>query len=190
MTPEHGHDPVLLSPVLKLLEPRPGDVVLDCTVGRGGHALALAQRVGPSGTLLAMDVDPQNLTYARDRLQAALGPQAPSFMRFFLANFDEALDVVAKAQVDRVDVLADAKVNVVRNRGSYVVEAAVPLATLGFNPESGKSYKLDMGVIFSDAKGDNRAARVYWANKATGLVNDVPGEIMASPEMWGTATVK
>ena len=105
MTPEHGHDPVLLSPVLKLLEPRPGDVVLDCTVGRGGHALALAQRVGPSGTLLAMDVDPQNLTYARDRLQAALGPQAPSVMRFFHANFAEALDVVAKAQVDRVDVL-------------------------------------------------------------------------------------
>jgi len=44
-------------------------------------------------------------------------------------------------------------------------------------------------VIFSDAKGDNRAARVYWSNKATGLVADVPGEIMATPKLWGSATL-
>jgi len=99
--------------------------------------------------------------------------------------------------VDRVDVLADAKAVMTRKGGGYLVEAAVPLATLGFapqagstgSPQAGKEYKLDMGVIFSDAKGNDRAARVYWANKATGLVNDVPGEIMASPEMWGKATV-
>ena len=50
-------------------------------------------------------------------------------------------------------------------------------------------YKLDLGVIYSDAKGDNRAARVYWSNKDTGLVADVPGEIMATPNLWGAATV-
>jgi hypothetical protein len=27
--------------------------------------------------------------------------------------------------------------------------------------------------------------RVYWANKAAGLVNDVPGEMMAQPNLWG-----
>ena len=50
------------------------------------------------------------------------------------------------------------------------VEAAVPLATLGFDPQPGKSYKLDLGVIFSDATGTTRSLRMYWANKATGLV--------------------
>jgi hypothetical protein len=61
------------------------------------------------------------------------------------------------------------------------------LAALGFKPEAGKEYKADIGAVFSDATGANRAARVYWANKATGLVNDVPGEIMGFPNLWGTA---
>ena len=92
--------------------------------------------------------------------------------------------------VDRVEVLADARVAVARGGGGYVVEAAIPLATLGFEPKRGASYRADLGVIFSDAKGDNRAARVYWSNKATGLTADVPGEIMATPGLWGTATVE
>jgi hypothetical protein len=92
--------------------------------------------------------------------------------------------------VDRVDVLADARINITRRGGGYVVEAAVPLAALGFSPVAGQTCKTDLGVIFSDAKGDNRAARVYWSNKATGLTADVPGEIMAFPSLWGTATVE
>ena len=91
--------------------------------------------------------------------------------------------------VDRVDVLSDAKINITRRSGGYILEAAVPLASIGWAPQAGKEYKMDLGVIFSDAKGDNRAARVYWSNQATGLVADVPGEIMAEPRQWGTATV-
>jgi len=86
-------------------------------------------------------------------------------------------------------VLGDAKVTTNRRGNGYTVEAAVPLATLGFNPQPGKSYKLDLGVIFSDATGTTRALRMYWANKATGLVNDVPGEIMPSPNLWRVAAL-
>jgi len=89
--------------------------------------------------------------------------------------------------VDKVEVLTDAVIAINRRGDSYVVEASVPLKTLGFAPEPGKAYKADLGVIYSDAKGNNRAARVYWSNKATGLVNDVPGEIMPTPNLWGTA---
>lgn len=89
--------------------------------------------------------------------------------------------------VDRVDVLKDARIVVTRRNGGYVLEAAVPLKTLGFSPQPAKIYKLDLGVIFSDAKGNNRRARVYWSNKATGLTADIPGEIMATPNLWGTA---
>ncbi|MBE3134382.1 MAG: hypothetical protein IMZ55_12990, partial [Acidobacteria bacterium] len=89
--------------------------------------------------------------------------------------------------LDRVDVVKEAAVHVARRGGGYVVEAAVPLAALGFAPRAGETYRLDLGAIFSDAKGDNRAARVYWSNKATGLVSDVPGEIMAVPNLWGRA---
>ena len=65
----------------------------------------------------------------------------------------------------------------------------MPLKTLGFDPQPGKTYKLDLGVIFSDATGTNRSLRMYWANKATGLVNDVPGEIMPTPNLWGVAAL-
>ncbi len=88
--------------------------------------------------------------------------------------------------VDKVEVLTDAKIKITKRQNGYILEAAVPLATLGFAPEAGKSYKADLGVIFSDAKGDNRAARVYWHNKGTGLVADVPGEIMPEVASWGT----
>jgi hypothetical protein len=90
--------------------------------------------------------------------------------------------------VEDVQVLTDATVNIDRRSGGYSLEAAVPLATLGFDPKPGKQYRLDLGVIFSDATGTTRLLRMYWANKATGLVNDVPGEIMPTPTLWGTAT--
>ena len=64
----HGHEPVLAAEVLDLLDPRPGEVVVDCTVGRGGHALLLRDRVLPGGRLIGLDRDPRNLAYARERL--------------------------------------------------------------------------------------------------------------------------
>lgn len=89
--------------------------------------------------------------------------------------------------VDSVALLPEAKIAFGQGKGSYTVEAAVPLKSLGFSPEAGKSYKMDLGVIYSDAAGNNRAARIYWSNKATGLTADVPGEIMAAPHLWGNA---
>jgi len=91
--------------------------------------------------------------------------------------------------VDDVRTLERAEIRIARKGRTYVVEARVPLSDLGFSPEAGMAYKLDLGAVFSDATGTNRQARVYWANKATGLVNDVPGEIMASPRMWGSAVL-
>ena len=91
--------------------------------------------------------------------------------------------------VDEVKLLPDARVKITRHDNGYTVEAQVPLASLNFDPQPGQSYKLDLGAVFADATGTNRAARVYWANKATGLVSDVPGEIMPSPNLWGTGKV-
>jgi 16S rRNA (cytosine1402-N4)-methyltransferase len=101
--PEHGHVPVLVDAVLELLAPQPGAIVVDCTLGRGGHAAELVRRVVPGGQLLGLDVDPVNITYARQRL----GPLAES-CRFFHANFAELPEVLAEAGAPRVDaVLAD-----------------------------------------------------------------------------------
>jgi len=91
------------------------------------------------------------------------------------------------ATVDDVRVLDDARIHIARHGNRYIVEAAVPLATLGFAPQPGRDYRLDLGVIYSNAEGNDRIARMYWANPATGLTADIPGEIMATPNLWGTA---
>jgi 16S rRNA (cytosine1402-N4)-methyltransferase len=80
--PETGHDPVLLDEVIDFLRLQSGQTVVDCTLGRGGHSLEIANRLGLSGTLIAMDADPRNLDYTRDRLKSA-----PCRVRLLHANF-------------------------------------------------------------------------------------------------------
>ena len=104
-TAPEGHDPVLLREVLDALAAGPGKTILDCTLGRGGHASAIARRLGPAGLLIACDVDPNNLEFARARL-AAEAPDCPT--RVFHANFAELDDVLAAAEVLAVNgILAD-----------------------------------------------------------------------------------
>ena len=66
-TPEGEHRPVLLAEVMAVLEPRPGDVVIDCTLGGAGHAVELLRQIGPTGRLFGFDLDPANLEPARAR---------------------------------------------------------------------------------------------------------------------------
>ncbi|MCX6714696.1 MAG: 16S rRNA (cytosine(1402)-N(4))-methyltransferase RsmH [Candidatus Uhrbacteria bacterium] len=63
------HIPVLLEEVLTYLQPEPNQVFIDGTVGQGGHASAIADRILPGGRLLAIDRDPVNLKIARERLE-------------------------------------------------------------------------------------------------------------------------
>ncbi|MBK9119637.1 MAG: 16S rRNA (cytosine(1402)-N(4))-methyltransferase RsmH [Phycisphaerales bacterium] len=62
------HEPVLLTAVLQHIDPQPGDVILDGTVGLGGHATALLPRIQPGGRYIGLDLDPLMLAQARERL--------------------------------------------------------------------------------------------------------------------------
>ena len=81
-----GHVPVLAHELLELLDPRPGQSAIDCTFGGGGHARLLAERLGPTGTLVAIDRDPQ----AEERFEA-IAAELPCTMRFLRAGYAEAL---------------------------------------------------------------------------------------------------
>jgi 16S rRNA (cytosine1402-N4)-methyltransferase len=101
--PAHGHDPVLLNEVLDALQPRSGSTIVDCTVGRGGHAEAIAQLLGRDGTLIVLDADPANLEYTRHRLVNS----APA-KRFFHANFADLNTVLNECAITHVDgILSD-----------------------------------------------------------------------------------
>ena len=101
--PPTGHESVLLAEVLDLLAPAPGRIIIDCTIGRAGHAAAIAERLGPTGLLIGLDADPRNLEFAQKRLAAS-----PCTVRLFHANFAELPDVLREADVTHVHgLLAD-----------------------------------------------------------------------------------
>jgi 16S rRNA (cytosine1402-N4)-methyltransferase len=84
---EKRHIPVLLSEVVDLLRPAPGQTFLDCTVGLGGHAAAIAQRLGPAGTCILNDADPANLAHAKAYVESL--PNHPRVIPL-CGNFAEA----------------------------------------------------------------------------------------------------
>jgi len=84
------HVPVLAGEAIELLDPRPGQVVVDCTFGAGGHARLLAGRIGAAGTLIAIDRDPA----AAERF-AVLVAQTGCATRFMRTSFVDGLTELA-----------------------------------------------------------------------------------------------
>lgn len=65
------HRPIMVAEVLEHLRLTPGDVVVDATLGGGGHAQAILERIGPGGRLIAIDQDAFELPRTEARLRAA-----------------------------------------------------------------------------------------------------------------------
>jgi 16S rRNA (cytosine1402-N4)-methyltransferase len=85
------HIPVLAGELVDVLDPRPGETAVDCTLGGGGHARLIAERIGPAGTLIGIDRDP----VAEERF-AALAAEVPCRTRFIRADFVTALAELAE----------------------------------------------------------------------------------------------
>ncbi|PIX11477.1 16S rRNA (cytosine(1402)-N(4))-methyltransferase [Candidatus Falkowbacteria bacterium CG_4_8_14_3_um_filter_36_11] len=66
---EYAHTPVMLDQVLEYLNPHAGDYFIDCTLGGGGYALAIAKIVGPKGKVLAIDLDEMAINNAVSRIK-------------------------------------------------------------------------------------------------------------------------
>jgi 16S rRNA (cytosine1402-N4)-methyltransferase len=82
---------VLADELLELLDPQPGQTAIDCTFGDGGHARLLAERLGASGTLVAIDRDP----LAEQRF-ASLAAEVACSLRFIRASYAEALELLSR----------------------------------------------------------------------------------------------
>src|SRR5262245_50839420 len=103
MSPDRDarHVSVLPAETLRLLDPKPGETWVDGTVGAGGHARLIAEKIGDTGRLIGLDQDPTMLELARPRL-------AGLAVTLVHANFDQLPDVLANLGIERSDgVLAD-----------------------------------------------------------------------------------
>jgi 16S rRNA (cytosine1402-N4)-methyltransferase len=129
-----AHVPVMPAEILHWLDPQPGQIIVDGTLGGGGHTRALAQRVGPAGWVVALDLDPAALTAA----EQALAGQSVTLVHSNYAELPAVLEQLQIPAVDGIvldlglssDQLADA------DRG-FSFNAPGPL-DLRFDPDSGE----------------------------------------------------
>ena len=107
MTETMRHVPVLLQIAIRMLNVRRGGVVVDATLGHAGHASEIARRLGPEGTLIGFDRDPQAMELAKQRLEALreeLGAEMPRVVLHDV-EFSRASEMLAGQKVD--GLLAD-----------------------------------------------------------------------------------
>lgn len=133
----HEHTPVLVQPVLALLDPQPGQVILDGTVGLGGHAAALLPRIMPGGRYIGLDVDAQMLDEARIRL-TGLAAEGVDVVQANYAEFPEVLEALRLQRVDHL--FLDLGVNSAQlsdPRRGFSFEREGPL-DMRFDPQHGQ----------------------------------------------------
>jgi 16S rRNA (cytosine1402-N4)-methyltransferase len=94
------HIPVLLEEVLAALKPKKGHVVVDCTVGLGGHSAELLER---GVRVIGLDLDPANLKEAQERFEIQGGD-----FSLHHSNFAALPTILAEVGIEAVDgILAD-----------------------------------------------------------------------------------
>ena len=95
-----GHRPVLLHPLIESLQPRPGQTVVDGTLGAGGVSTALAERIVPGGLLIAIDRDPVAVERGGQRL-ARFG----AAVRVVHGNFGDLSSILAEQNIEAIDAV-------------------------------------------------------------------------------------
>lgn len=166
-TPAGAHLPIMLAEVLAALAPLEGAAVLDCTLGWGGHAEALARAAGPSGTVIGLDRDGEELARTVERLRgrgAAIAARQ--------TDYAGALGVLRELGRDGVDAL---------------------LADLGVSsmqldrPERGMSFKNDGPLDMRMDRSRGRTAADWLASASEAQIADALARYGDEPDAAAVA---
>ena len=125
------------------------------------------------------------VTRVKNKTVAALyRPVAPDAKS---VEFSSPLRTLAFDRVDDVSAQVELASSSIKDSDGKVTggfyEMSVPLETLGLQPRNGQTIRGDIGIL--RGSGFQTLQRVYWHNKATGLVSDVPSEAELTPQLWG-----
>jgi len=160
----------MVNEVLGYLDPKPGEVIVDCTVGAGGHSKSILEKIIPRGQLIGLDVDSQILEIAEERLK-----DFKDNVVLRQANFRQLDNVLSELGINKVDgLLFDLGVS------SYQLES----------PERGFSFNLDgpldmrMGPDCESCattlpKKSGKSPRRWGARTAAELINFLTKEELA-----------
>ena len=145
------HQPVLYQEILEALHPDPGEHYVDATVGAGGHAWGILNASGPNSTLLGLDVDPQALAIAGQRLSDFQGR-----CTLIQASYTSLLSQLQKLGWEEVD--------------GIVIDLGVSSMQLD-TPERGFSFRAEGPLDMRFNPTDDRTAE--------NLVNTLPEDKLA-----------
>jgi len=123
------HVSVLPQEVLHYLDPQPGQMIVDATVGAGGHACLLAEKVGPQGRIIGLDQDNEMLALADQALQG-------KGVTLVQGTFDDLPEILQKLQIPSVD-------GIVADLGFCSDQMANPQRGLSFQQDGPLDMRLD-----------------------------------------------
>jgi len=95
---EKLHIPVMLREVIDYLMPKPGDLIIDATLGTGGHSLEILKKISPGGRLIGLDRDAESIKVSRERLK-----EFSASCELVQANFVDLDQVIGKLGIEKID---------------------------------------------------------------------------------------
>ncbi len=138
---EYKHVPVLLEQTIALLSPAPGQIIVDGTVGLGGHSEHILQRIRPNGLLIGIDRDKNALAMAKRRLKDGFLPVH--------GNFFDLPAILADNGIKAVDgILFDLGVS------SYQLDE--PVRGFSYRADAPLDMRMDTGQAYSAKEAVNK----------------------------------
>ncbi len=171
------HQPVLLDKVIEYLNPKPKENFVDCTVGAGGHSLAILQKNSP-GKVLAIDCDPQSLKYLKAKirdLKPSTGTSTSKRLILVNDNFKNLEKIVQKQKFKPVSgILFDLGLSswhLEKSKRGFSFKNNEPLK-MGFSPQSeiaakviNQSSEKELAEIFKQYGEERYSYRIARAIK-------------------------
>lgn len=174
LTTEYRHTPVMAQQAVDGLGLKSGSIVLDCTLGGGGHSMLIAQSISDGGTLIGIDEDPMAIEAASQRIFT----EFPDLdFRPMQGNFSNLDQILCKAQVPGVDAvlmdlgLSSPQIDFPERGFSYMQDAPLDMRR---DPSNRNSLTAAEVIANSNTTDLTRIFRNYgeekWASKIAAAI--------------------
>lgn len=128
------HKPVMVEEVIRLMDVKPGGFYLDCTLGSGGHSLAILERSSPNGYLVGIDRDPTAISRAEEVLSRYKGR-----FTLILGNFVCLSELISKTGIERFD-------GILFDLGVSSMQLEDPMRGFSFNKDGPLDMRMDPDI--------------------------------------------